>query len=445
MRRPETSLWDMQAGLDERSRMKFDVEHLEVRVRTGGKRDKPARGMREERELSVRHHEVLRLTYEQRFLTVRQMNRSFAYRPTESKSVSSATRKIDRDLRRRGLLTEAYREGCEFLRNTRTRVITKKGVALLRSLGWADDQLPYREVHAATYDHDSRLTDLRIAFRAAHAQGMLPFAWTAERVIRHRWQARNPGRKFAPDALLASETGLAIALELEMELGEPPKYVDWLRRYRELLPLERIAGVLVVVTSERARDRFLQQARTRVRQLVERDDVLRLRFDGALPLDVFRVALLSHLLKEPAFALVRWLDPRSGAKRQAELRSLAVRSAWEGTPLAPSESFEATVLRGSFVGGATPDDYLLYLAKRHHDAGRGELDALLRSRRLVAVDPGSVVRARETRQVRFGSGEPVLRRVVLTTPPHDGTSVWLLDAYVDEDPARGWVLRSRAA
>jgi len=124
-------------------------------------------------------------------------------------------------------------------------VITRKGVALLRSAGFQYVPGVPKKKSLKNYEHDSKLTDLRIFF-----QELGLGIWVPERVIRSMKR-----RGSVPDALLLT-WGANYAIEYEWSKKEIPRYKQIFERYAAK---EKYDGVLYILPTE-ARIKWLWEA-----------------------------------------------------------------------------------------------------------------------------------------------------------------------------------------
>lgn len=114
--------------------------------------------------------------------------------------------------------------------------ITRKGVALLKSVGFQYVPGVPKKKALKNYEHDSKLIDLRIFF-----QELRLGIWVPERVIR----SIKP-RGSSPDALLIT-WGAHYAIEYEWSEKEIPRYKQIFERYATQ---EKYDGVLYILPTE---------------------------------------------------------------------------------------------------------------------------------------------------------------------------------------------------
>jgi len=115
-------------------------------------------------------------------------------------------------------------------------VITRKGVSLLRSVGFQYVPGVPKKKALKNYEHDSKLIDLRILF-----QELGLGIWVPERVIRSMKR-----RGSVPDALLIT-WGANYAIEYEWSKKEIPRYKQIFERYATQ---EKYDGVLYILPTE---------------------------------------------------------------------------------------------------------------------------------------------------------------------------------------------------
>ena len=115
-------------------------------------------------------------------------------------------------------------------------VITRKGVALLKSVGFQYVPGVPKKKALKSYEHDSKLIDLRIFFEEL-GLGI----WVPERVIRSMKR-----RGSVPDAFLIT-WGANYAIEYEWSEKEVPRYKQIFERYATQ---EKYEGVLYILPTE---------------------------------------------------------------------------------------------------------------------------------------------------------------------------------------------------
>jgi hypothetical protein len=124
-------------------------------------------------------------------------------------------------------------------------VITRKGVSLLRSVGFQYVPGVSKKKSLKNYEHDGKLTHLRIFF-----QELGLAIWIPERVIR---SMKRRGR--VPDAFLIT-WGANYAIEYEWSKKEIPRYKQIFERYATK---EKYNGVLYILPTE-SRIKWLWEA-----------------------------------------------------------------------------------------------------------------------------------------------------------------------------------------